>query len=198
MGIKCFSANEILQGVINNIADKSTVKFVFPEGFWVLYNRDFFDYESSADFNSAYLIEKNDKQFLIAYAEIKDRGDTTSILISTDFTQEPYCVDVERRLNGLDLKNKSGFRDSFIKRIGGDPNEPTIKAKLLIEELDFEESVIIGTSKNGGFCYSKMFRFLKAYGLIRNYDEYAIESSGYVADLIDFFPNNPKYPKIYS
>lgn len=142
MAIKAYSADEILHGVVNKIADKSIMNFDFPEVLWVDYNNDPFNgRQDIAEFNSACLIEKDGKQFLIACAKIDNREHAKNIIIAIDFTEEAYQVSAERRLNKLNSKSKSEFRDQFIKQIGGQPSEPAIKAKLLIEDFDYKKII---------------------------------------------------------
>lgn len=190
MAIKCYCANEVLQGVIKNIADKALMKFEFPEILWVEYNNDPFNSRQDiAEFNSACLIETNEKQFLIALAKIKDREHVKNIIVAIDFTKEAYRVGVERRLNKLNPKSITEFSNQFIKQIGGDPSEPAIKARLLIEDFDYKKSFVIGVSESGDFIYNRMYKFLKEYGTIPDYNNFAIKSGGYIVDLIDVMSN---------
>lgn len=191
MAIKCYCANEVLQDVIKNIADKALMKFEFPEILWVEYNNDPFNgRQDIAEFNSACLIETNEKQFLIALAKIKDREHVKNIIVAIDFTKEAYRVGVERRLNKLNPKSITEFSNQFIKQIGGDPSEPAIKARLLIEDFNYKKSVIIGVSESGDFNYSRMYKFLKDYCIVSNYNNFAIGSGGYIVDLIDVISND--------
>ncbi|HEY5524972.1 MAG TPA: hypothetical protein VIK26_06500 [Clostridium sp.] len=146
-------------------------------------------HESHARFKSAYIIEKNDRQFLIARGKIENGGDTMYTIVATDFTQEPYLVRAERRLRRLnelsyDNKSKFEFSDSFVKKVGGNPDEPLIKAKLLLEGLDFDRAAIVSTCRYGGFYYGVVFRFLMKDQHKIDYSKFCVDG-GYTADLID-------------